>query len=103
MPIAVSPASKIPGVNFARGSLTSEPVIPGGSGCAGSGANGSVGSSLVASCDGDGDGDGVCAMVAATKHEHKTNEAINKRKAISCTRLIVSPLKILLPDRKSVV
>ena len=40
MPFDTSPASYIPGVSLARGSLASEPVIPAGSGGAGSGANG---------------------------------------------------------------
>src|ERR1041384_848197 len=54
-PIDVSPASYTPGVNFARGSFASEPVMPAGSGGAGCGANGFSG------CAGVGDGDGVCA------------------------------------------
>jgi hypothetical protein len=42
IPIDTSPASYIPGVSLVRGSLASEPVIPAGSGDAGSGANGSA-------------------------------------------------------------
>src|SRR4029453_10530997 len=93
MPIAASPASKIPGVNFARGSLVSAPVIPGGSGAAGSGANGSACACLSAGVvSGDGDGDGVCAWLCVAKQKHKTREATSKRKDMVCTRFIISPL-----------
>src|SRR5713101_7482687 len=74
MPIAASPASYMPGDNFARGSLTSEPVMPAGSGGAGCGANGFCGAAGV------GEGDGVCANVLAAKHEQKTTKATNNRK-----------------------
>src|SRR5215210_9137039 len=100
MPIAASPASYIPGDSLARGSLASEPVIPAGSGGADSGANGFAPSWLagldsgVGVGEGCGDGEGVCASVPAAKHEHKTREAVSKRKAIVCTRFIVSPLKV---------
>src|SRR2546425_13360164 len=70
MPIAASPASYIPGVNLARGSLAFEPVIPAGSGGADAGANGFAGAAGVA--DGAGDGEGVCAKLFAAKHEPKT-------------------------------
>src|SRR4051812_15903228 len=103
MPIAASPASYIPGDSLARGSPVSEPVIPAGSGGAGSRANGFP-PSWLAGLDsgafmgsGDGDGEVVCASVLAAKHEHKTREAISKRKAIVCTRLIVSPLQVFHP------
>src|SRR4051812_16855984 len=69
MPIAVSPASYRPGASLARGSFTSDPVIPGGN----------VGA-------------GVCARPATAKHEHRTSEVISKRKAVMCTRFIDSPL-----------
>src|SRR5438128_3489462 len=60
-PIDVSPASYIPGLSLARGSLASEPVIPAGNGGAGCGANGFAfcGAAGVA----DGDGEDVCACV----------------------------------------
>src|SRR6266576_7187530 len=101
MPIAVSAASYIPGASLARGSLASEPVIPAGSGAAGSGANGFFSpSSLVGfvsvgfpdSCDGDGDGDGdgdadgVCAWILIAKHKQNKREATIKWKAMVCTR-----------------
>src|SRR5712672_3204525 len=70
MPIAVSPASYMPGDNFARGSLTSEPVMPAGSGGAGCGANGFCGVAGVA--DGAGDGEVVCACVSVAKQDQKT-------------------------------
>src|ERR1041384_105862 len=70
-PNAASPALENPGVNLLRGSLMSEPVIPGGSVGAGSGANGFDGV-------GDGDGDGVWANAVATKHEHRKREVISK-------------------------
>src|SRR5215213_7488801 len=101
MPIAASPASKIPGERWARGSLASEPVIPGGSGFARSGANGSASASfdfsgvVVGSCAGDGDG--VCASVLAAKQEHNAREAISSLKAIALTRFIVSPLLVFRP------
>src|SRR5213078_1245081 len=102
MPFAASPASKTPGANLKRGSFTSEPVIPGGSGCAFSGANGFACCCLVAvsgalAASGDGDGDGVWAIVLATKDEDKTSAASSKRKAISLTRYIVSPLRVFHP------
>src|ERR1700726_1159176 len=87
MPIAASPASYMPGDNFARGSLTSEPVMPAGSGGAGLGANGLA----FGGAAGAGDGEGVCADVFAAKHEHKTTEATNNWKMAVCTRFIVSP------------
>ena len=40
MPTDASPASYSPGCSLARGSFASDPVIPGGSDGAGSGANG---------------------------------------------------------------
>src|SRR3989442_11321651 len=92
MPIAASPASYIPGDNFARGSLTSEPVIPAGRGGAGSGANGFAFCGAAGVADGAGKGEGVCACVPVAKHEHKTKDAINERKAMVCTRFIISPL-----------
>src|SRR5882672_5670500 len=99
MPIDVSPASYIPGVSLARGSAGSDPVIPAGSGGAVARANGFP-RSWLAGLDsgvfvesGDGDGEVVCASVLAAKHAHKTREAVSKRKAIVCTRFIVSPLK----------
>src|SRR5215213_2517932 len=97
MPIAASPASYSPGDSLARGSLASEPVIPAGSGGADSGANGFPPSWLagfdsgVGVGEGCGDGEVVCASVLAAKHEHKIREAVSKRKAIVCTRFIVSP------------
>ena len=48
MPIDVSAASYIPGVSLARGSDVSEPVIPAGSGAAGSGAKGFASSACLA-------------------------------------------------------
>src|SRR6185436_14074466 len=93
MPIDVSAASYIPGASLARGSLASEPVIPAGSGAAGSGANGFASASFVA-CDGEGDGDGVCAWILVAKHKQNKREATNKRKAMVCIRFIVSPLGV---------
>src|SRR5207244_11486837 len=53
-PIDVSPASYMPGLSFARGSLASEPVMPAGSGGAGRGANGFAGGAAgVAGGDGE--------------------------------------------------
>src|SRR4051812_13181096 len=104
MPIAASPALSIPGDRRLRGSPVSEPVIPAGSGGADSGANGfppswSAGlASGVGVGEGCGDGRGVCASVLTAKHEHKTREAVNKRKAILCPRLIVSPLQVFHPE-----
>src|SRR5258706_13235100 len=80
MPIAVSPASYMPGDNFARGSLTSEPVMPAGSGGAGCGANGFCGVAGVA--DGAGDGEGVCAWSLVAKHKQNKREGISKREAM---------------------
>jgi hypothetical protein len=82
----------MPGDNFARGSLTSEPVMPVGSGGAGCGANGLAGAAGVA--DGAGDGEVVCANVFAAKHEHKTTKATNNWKVAVRTRFIVFPLKV---------
>src|SRR5882724_12635869 len=104
-PIDVSAASYIPGASLARGSLASEPVIPAGSGAAGSGANGFSSPSLLvgfvsagfADC-GDGDGDGVCAWILVTKHKHNKREATSKGKALVCTRFIVSPLEVFPPQ-----
>src|SRR5262245_26234358 len=99
MPIAASPASKTPGVSFVRGSFTSEPVMPGGNGFACSGANGScccaaggLSGFFVGSCDGDGDA--FCANVVIAKHEDKARAVNRKRKAVVCTRFIVSPLRV---------
>src|SRR6185503_4217417 len=97
-PIDVSPASYIPGASLARGSFVSEPVIPAGRGAAGSGANGFssafwsagfVSAGFAAS--GDGDGDGVCAWILVAIHKHNRREVTNRRKAMVCTRFIVSP------------
>src|SRR6266403_2795595 len=107
-PIDVSAASYIPGASLSRGSLASEPVIPAGSGAAGSGANGfsspsclvgfvSAGFAISGDGDGDGDGDGVCAWILVAKHEQNKREATSKRKAMVCTRFIVSPLEIFPP------
>src|SRR4030095_5271309 len=101
-PIDVSAASYIPGASLARGSLASEPVIPAGSGTGGSGAKGSAFTSWLADlvsgvCVDSGDGDGVCACVLAAKHEQKRRAAMNKRKAIVCSRVIVSPLEVFPP------
>src|SRR6266550_792099 len=94
MPIDVSPASYIPGVKLARGSVASEPVIPAGSGGAGSGANGCaplfwfaglVSGAVVDGGGDEGEGEGVCACVAVAKHDQKTREGTSKRKAILCT------------------
>src|SRR5687767_2990845 len=92
-PSAASPALSKPGESFARGSLTSGPVIPAGNGSAFSGANGFAGV-------GEGEGEGVCAIVT-TKQAHKNNEVsttcgsrwvlnavVNKRKIISRVRFI---------------
>jgi hypothetical protein len=88
--------------------LASEPVIPAGSGAAGSGANGFFSSWLVgfvsagfADCgdgdvDVDGDADGVCAWLLVAKHKQNKREVTNKRKAMVCTRFIVSPLAVPL-------
>jgi len=74
--------------------VASEPVIPAGSGGAGSGANGFaplfwfaglVSGAVVDGGGDEGEGEGVCACVRAAKHEHKTKEANNKRKATVCT------------------
>jgi len=65
--------------------------MPVGSGGAGWGANGFGGAAGVA--DGAGDGDDVCANVIE-KQQHKTSEANSARKAILCTRFIVSPPKV---------
>src|SRR5215212_7187180 len=103
MPIAASPASYNPGDSLARGSLVSEPVIPAGSGGADSRANGFPPSWLagldsgVGVGEGCGDGEAVCASVLAAKHEHKIRAAVSKRKAIVCTRFIVSPLRVSHP------
>src|SRR5207244_3592856 len=84
-PRAASPASYMPGLRFARGSFTSEPVMPGGSGGAGWAANGLAGAAGVA--DGEGDGEVVCAKVLAAKQEHKTTKATNNWKVTVRTRL----------------
>src|SRR5713226_1275422 len=105
MPNDVSPASYMPGVSLARGSIASEPVIPAGRGGAGSGANGFappfwlaglVSGALVDSGDGDGEVVGVCACVLIEKPTHKTSEASSTRKAMLFTRFIVSPPKSFL-------
>src|SRR6266404_5493951 len=92
MPIAASPASYIPGDNFARGSLMSEPVMPAGSGGAGCGAKGFAGAAGVA--DGAGDVVDVCDSVLIEKPTPKTSVANSIRKAIVCTRFIISPPKV---------
>src|SRR6266436_3637035 len=58
-PRAASPASYMPGDKFARGSLTSEPVMPAGSGGAGCGANGFAFCGAAGVADGAGDGEVV--------------------------------------------
>src|SRR6267378_433043 len=102
MPIAASPASYIPGVSLARGSLGSEPVIPAGRGGAGSGANGFappfwlaglVSGAFVDGGDDAGEGEGVCACVPVAKQDQKIREATSNRKAMVVTRFIISPLK----------
>src|ERR1043166_4081148 len=99
MPTAASLASYIPGVNFARGSFASDPVMPAGSGASGSGAKGLACASLSAgfasgvfSASLDGEGDGVLGHLVGARQEHKAREAKIKRKGIWCTRCIVSPL-----------
>src|SRR2546423_15686830 len=107
MPNAASPASYIPGVSLARGSAVSEPVIPAGRVGAGSGANGFAPpfwlAGLVSGAvvdgggdEGEGEGEGVCACVAVAKHDQNKREGTSKRKAILCTRFIVSPLVPLM-------
>src|SRR5712692_279123 len=64
-PRAASPASYMPGDNLARGSLTSEPVMPAGRGGAGAGANGFAFCGAAGVADGAGDGEDVCANVVA--------------------------------------
>src|SRR5437588_3312111 len=91
MPRAASPASYMPGLSFARGSLTSEPVMPAGIGGAGCGANGSTGCGAAGVADGAGDGEDVCANVFAAKPEHKTTKATNNWKVVVCTRFIFPP------------
>src|SRR5437870_9923201 len=76
-PIDVSPASYIPGLSLARGSLASEPVMPAGSGGAGCGANGFAGGAAGVAA---GDGEDVCANVLAAKAEPKTTKATNNCK-----------------------
>ena len=102
MPIAVSPASYIPGVKLARGSVASEPVIPAGSGGAGSGVDGFaplfwfaglVSGAVVGGGGDEGEGEGVCARVSVAKHEPKTIRATSKQKIVR-TRFIVSPKKL---------
>src|SRR5213594_768698 len=99
MPIEVSPASYIPGVSLARGSLASEPVIPAGSGGADARANGFLFSWLdglfsgAFEGSGDGDGEAVCACVLIDKKQHKTSEVNSTRKVMLCTRFIISPPK----------
>src|SRR6267142_7091557 len=78
MPIAASPASYMPGNNFARGSLTSEPVMPAGSGGAGCGANGFAFCGAAGVADGAGDGEVVCACVPVAKQDQKTREATSE-------------------------
>src|SRR5439155_25641257 len=99
MPIDVSPASYIPGVSLARGSVASEPVIPAGRGGAGSGANGFAPPFWVAGLVsgafvGGGDDEGVCARALIEKQQPKTNEANSILKAIPCIRFTISPPKI---------
>src|SRR3954468_12734084 len=96
IPIDVSPASKIPGVSLARGSVASEPIIPGGKAGAGSAANGFTPSSVFCFA-GEGDAEGACAWLLPAKHAVKTSEAINK--AVMCTRFISSPLRFLTQHR----
>src|SRR5687768_5383932 len=101
-PIAVSPASYIPGASLARGSLASEPVMPAGSGGAGTRANGFSGVGFVSagfadSGDGDGEGEGVCPWRLDAKPKQTKSEATSKRKVMMCTRFIVSPLQFFLP------
>src|SRR5438132_14401480 len=83
-PIDVSPASYMPGLSFARGSLTSEPIMPAGSGGAGCGANGFAGGAAAGVAAGDGED--VCAKVLMEKHQHKISEANSNRKAIVGTQ-----------------
>src|SRR2546430_16860858 len=85
MPIDVSPASYMPGDSFARGSLTSEPVMPAGSGGAGCGANGLAGGAAGVAA-GAGDGEVVCARVLIEKEQPKTSEANIQRKDMVRTR-----------------
>src|SRR5712671_6327739 len=101
-PIAASPASYMPGDNFARGSSTSEPVMPAGSGGAGCGANGFAACRAAGVADGAGDGEDVCACVLIENQQHKTSEDNRIRKAIVCTRFIVSPLKVFTQHSSAV-
>src|SRR6266851_5004725 len=101
MPNDVSPASYMPGVSLARGSIASEPVIPAGRGGAGSGANGFAPPFWLAGLvsggladSGDGDGEVVCACVLIEKQQPKTSEANSPRKAMLYARFIVTPPKI---------
>src|SRR5436309_12186692 len=97
MPIDVSPASYIPGVSLARGSLASEPVIPAGSGGADSRANGFplpwLAGLVSGAFEGGGDGEAVCACVLIEKKQHKTSEVNSTRKVMLCTRFIISSPK----------
>src|SRR6266853_188289 len=95
MPIDASPASYSPGVSLARGSFASDPVIPGGSVGAGSGANGFLSSSSPSACCAGGGVGGVCARSRLTP-EHKRIAATATRKAKLGTRFIASPLTFLL-------
>jgi len=81
----------MPGDNFARGSLASEPIIPAGSGGAGWAANGFAFGSGAGVADGAGDGEVVCACNVATEHEDKTTKTASNLKVR--TRFIVSPLQ----------
>jgi hypothetical protein len=97
----------MPGDNFARGSLASEPTIPAGSGGAGCAANGfalgtgagvadGAGAGVAAGAgdgvaDGAGEGAVVCACNVAIEHEDKTTKTASNLKVR--TRFIVSPLQ----------
>lgn len=72
MPIAASAASYSPGDSLERGSFIFEPVIPAGSA---------------------GVGSRFCAVVVTAKERHKTKKTVNKRKALMCTRFIISILR----------
>src|SRR5262245_39771984 len=103
MPIAASPASYIPGLSEARGSVASDPVMPAGNGGAGWGANGFAGAGLAGlvsagfADSGAGDGEVACASVLLAKHEHKITEVTSKRRVVMRIRFIVSPPRVFLP------
>ena len=86
--------------------------MPAGSVGAGSSANGffsaswsvgfvSAGFADSGAVDGDGVGDGVgvCAWILVTEHKQNKREATNKRKAMVCTRFIISPLTVFPQHR----